>query len=43
VLQRFISEVFLFEDLPAKDRRADEVYLKEVERCDILFGLLQAP
>lgn len=39
VLQRFISEVFLFEDLPAKDRRADEVYLKEVERSDIYLGL----
>ena len=39
MLQRFISEVFLFEDLPAKDRRADEVYLKEVERCDIYLGL----
>jgi hypothetical protein len=39
VLQRFISEVFLFEDLPAKDRRVDEVYLKEVERCDIYLGL----
>jgi len=39
VLHRFISEVFLFEDLPAKDRRADEVYLEEVERCDIYLGL----
>jgi ATP-dependent DNA helicase RecG len=39
VLQRFISEVFLFEDLPAKDRRADEVYLEEVERCDVYLGL----
>lgn len=25
VLQRFVAEVFLFEELPAKDRRADEV------------------
>ena len=25
VLHRFISEVFLFEDLSAKDRRPDEV------------------
>ena len=38
-LQRFISEVFLFEDLPAKDRRADEVYLAEVKRCDIYLGI----
>jgi len=39
VLHRFISEVFLFEDLPAKDRRADEVYLEEVKRCDIYLGI----
>lgn len=39
VLRRFISEVFLFEELPAKDRRADEVYLEEVERCDIYLGI----
>jgi len=39
VLHRFISEVFLFEDLPAKDRRADQVYLEEVERCDIYLGI----
>ena len=35
----FVSEVFLFEDLPARDQRADEAYLKEVERCDIYIGL----
>ncbi len=39
VLRRFISEVFLFEELPAMDRRADQVYLEEVERCDIYLGL----
>jgi hypothetical protein len=39
VLHRFISEVFLFEDLPATDRRADQVYLEEVERCDIYLGI----
>ncbi|HSG40429.1 MAG TPA: ATP-binding protein [Thermoanaerobaculia bacterium] len=39
VLRRFISEVFLFEDLPARDRRADQVYLEEVERCDIYLGI----
>ncbi|MDA8259822.1 MAG: DUF4062 domain-containing protein [Betaproteobacteria bacterium] len=39
VLRRFVSEVFLFESLPAMDRRADEVYLEEVERCDIYLGL----
>ena len=39
VLHRFISEVFLFEELPAKDRRADQVYLEEVKRCDIYLGI----
>ena len=33
-------EVFLFEDLPASGRRADDVYLKEVDRCDVYLGLL---
>ena len=35
VLHRFISEVFLFEELPARDQRADRVYLEEVEHCEI--------
>ncbi len=39
VLQRFVADVFLFEELPAKDRRADEVYLGEVERCSIYLGI----
>ena len=39
VLRRFISEVFLFEKLPAKDRRADQIYLEAVERCDIYMGI----
>lgn len=39
VLRRFIADVFLFEELPAADRRADHVYLAEVERCDIYLGL----
>ena len=39
VLRRFVSEVFLFEELPASDRRADQVYLEKVERCDIYVGL----
>lgn len=38
LLRRFF-EVFLFEDLPASDRRADEVYLEEVERCDVYVGI----
>lgn len=39
VLRRFVSEVFLFEQIPAMGRRADQVYLEEVERCDIYLGL----
>jgi hypothetical protein len=39
VLHRFVAEVFLFEELPAKDRRADEIYLEEVERSDIYLGI----
>jgi predicted HTH transcriptional regulator len=38
LLGRFF-EVFLFEDLPAQDRRADAVYLEEVSRCDIYMGI----
>jgi predicted HTH transcriptional regulator len=38
-LRRFISEVFLFEELPAKDRHADEVYLEQVKRCNIYIGI----
>ncbi|MDO8477806.1 MAG: ATP-binding protein [Candidatus Rokubacteria bacterium] len=39
LLRRFF-DVFLFEDLPASDRRADNVYLDEVARCGIYLGLL---
>lgn len=39
VLRRFISEVFLFEELSARDRRADQVYLEEVNRSDIYLGI----
>ena len=38
LLRRFF-DVFLFEDLPASDRRADDVYLDEVARCAIYLGL----
>jgi hypothetical protein len=30
---------FLFEKLPAVDRTATEMYLDEVEKCDIYLGL----
>lgn len=39
LLKRFVSDVFLFEDLPASDRRADDVYLTQVERSDVYVGL----
>lgn len=38
LLRRFF-DVFLFEDLPASDRRADDVYLDEVDRCTAYVGL----
>lgn len=38
-LMRRFFEVFLFEDIPASGRQPDEVYLGEVERCDIYVGL----
>ncbi|HQP29439.1 MAG TPA: ATP-binding protein [Syntrophales bacterium] len=38
LLRRFF-DVFLFEDLPASDRRADDVYLDEVENCDLYVGI----
>ncbi|MBN1673595.1 MAG: DUF4062 domain-containing protein [Kiritimatiellae bacterium] len=38
LLRRFF-DVFLFEDLPASDRRADDVYLDEVDRCGVYVGL----
>jgi predicted HTH transcriptional regulator len=41
LLRRFFT-VFLFEDLPAADVRADEVYLDEVDRCALYVGLFGA-
>ncbi|MCP4578247.1 MAG: DUF4062 domain-containing protein [Deltaproteobacteria bacterium] len=39
LLSRFISDVFLFEDIPANDRKPDDIYLKQVEGCDIYLGI----
>ena len=39
VLLRRFFDVFLFEDLPASDRRADDVYLDQVDRCGLYAGL----
>lgn len=38
LLRRFFT-VFLFEDLPASDRRADAVYLAEVDQCAVYVGI----
>jgi ATP-dependent DNA helicase RecG len=38
LLRRYF-EVFLFEDLPASNRKANDVYLEEVEKCDAYLGL----
>jgi hypothetical protein len=38
LLRRYFT-AFLFEDLPASDRRADDVYLDEVNRCAVSVGL----
>lgn len=37
---RFAEDVFLFEDLPARDRKPDDIYLSEVDRCDVFVGIL---
>ena len=38
LLRRFF-DVFLFEDAPALNQRPDELYLDEVDRCDLYVGL----
>ena len=38
-LMRRFFEAFLFEDVPATDRRPDDLYLDEIERCDVYVGL----
>lgn len=38
LLSRFTESVFLFEDLPAADRLPDDIYLSEVEGCDIYLA-----
>ena len=41
LLRRFFT-VFLFEDIPASDRRTDAVYIDEVDRCDVYLGIFGA-
>ena len=40
LLRRFIDDVFLFEDIPASDRKPDNIYLSEVEERDICLAIL---
>ena len=39
ILGRFF-DLFLFEEVPAQERTADDVYLGEVDSCDIYLGIL---
>jgi predicted HTH transcriptional regulator len=39
LLSRFIGEVFMFEDIPACDRKPDDLYLAEVEASDIFLAI----
>jgi len=39
VLLRRLFDVFLFEELPATDRRADDLYLEKVDEAAIYLGL----
>ena len=41
ILGKFF-EVFLFEEAPAQERPAQDVYLGEIDRCDIYLGILGA-
>ena len=41
ILGKFF-DVFLFEEVPAQERTASDVYLEEVDRCDIYLGILGA-
>ena len=40
LLSRFIDDVFLFEDIPAGDRKPDDIYLSEVKERDIYLAIL---
>jgi ATP-dependent DNA helicase RecG len=40
LLSRFVADVFLFEDIPASDRTPDDIYIREVEQCDIYLAIL---
>ena len=35
-------DVFIFEDLPAKNRRPDDMYLDKVEACSVFIAMFAA-
>jgi hypothetical protein len=39
LLRRFF-DVFIFEDIPARDRNPEQVYIEEVKRSDLYLGIL---
>jgi predicted HTH transcriptional regulator len=39
LLRRYF-DVFLFENLPATDRRPDDLYLNQVDKCTVYLGIL---
>jgi hypothetical protein len=40
LLSRFVEDVFLFEDIPACDRKPSDIYLAAVEERDIHLAIL---
>ena len=40
-LMRRFFDVFLFEDVPASDRRPDALYLDEVKQSDLYVGVVR--
>ena len=38
-LLRLFFDVFLFEETPAQERNAANIYLNEVDQCDIYLGI----
>ena len=39
-VSRFVESVFLFEDMPSRDKSPVDVYLDEVRASDIYIGLI---
>ena len=39
LLKRYVADVYLIEDTPAQDQRAETAYINEVDRSDIYLGI----